>query len=147
MVRTLAALALVAAMGVGAAGEQPRATDNPCVQGRNRNPRLVPVDEARSKPEFFQFRTRLQSAVERHDVDALVDASDSGIRLGFDDSGGVSELRKLFAERSEFWEELRAVLALGGSFSSPASFAAPYVYSNWPEPFDSFECAAVIGRN
>ena len=45
------------------------------------------------------------------------------------------------------WDELREVLARGGRFSSPTSFAAPYVYANWPERFDSFECAAVIGTH
>jgi hypothetical protein len=45
------------------------------------------------------------------------------------------------------WDELRVVLARGGRFSSPASFAAPYVYANWPGQFDAFECAAVTGTN
>ena len=53
----------------------------------------------------------------------------------------------LFADRPELWDELRVVLARGGRFSSPSSFAAPYVYANWPEQFDSFECAAVTGTN
>jgi hypothetical protein len=26
-------------------------------------------------------------------------------------------------------------------------FAAPYVYSRWPDDFDAFECAAITGRN
>ncbi len=59
----------------------------------------------------------------------------------------VRQLRKLLNENSESWEELRAVLALGGGFSSSTAFAAPYVYSRWPESLDSFDCAAVIGRN
>jgi len=86
-------------------------------------------------------------AVERRDIDALIEASDRGIRLGFDGSGGVDPLRKLFTDRSELWDELRVVLAGGGRFSAPTSFAAPYVYANWPDRFDSFECAAVTGAN
>jgi hypothetical protein len=107
----------------------------------------LPHDEAASKPDFLRYRARLQMAVELRDVEAVIEASDSGIRLGFDGSGGADALRTLFADRSESWDELREVLARGGRFSSPTSFAAPYVYSNWPERFDSFECAAVTGTH
>jgi hypothetical protein len=147
-VRTFLAFVVVALFAPSVvAAEQPRSTENPCADRANRKPRLMPVDEASSTPDFAAYRARLLAAVNRRDVDAVVDAADPGIRLGFDASGGRDALRKLFAETSESWEELRAVLALGGSFSSPSAFAAPYVYSRWPEAFDSFECAAVIGRN
>lgn len=145
--RIFLATALVAAIGMHAAGEQPRPGANPCVEGANRSPRLRPVDEARLQPEFLAYRERLQAAVARRDVDAIVEAADPGIRLGFDASGGVDALRRLLADRPELWDELRDVLAHGGRFTSPTSFAAPYVYSNWPERFDSFECAAVTGTH
>ena len=140
-------LLVAVAIGPFAAGAQPRATANPCVASGNRNPRLMPVDEAMSNPDFLQYRARLQKAVEQRDVDAVVEAVDPGIRLGFDASGGVDAFRKMFTERSESWEDLRVVLAHGGSFSSPTAFEAPYVYSDWPDQFDSFECAAVTGTN
>jgi len=146
-VKIFIALALAAVIGVRAAAEQPRTTINPCVDDRNQHPRLLPVDEAASKPDFFEYRARLQRAVDRRDVDVLIEASDPGIRLGFDASGGTDALRKRFAGRSESWDELRAVLARGGRFTSPMSFEAPYVYSNWPRGFDSHECAAVTGTN
>src|SRR6185369_7215808 len=144
-VKIFIALALAVVVGLRAAAEQPRTANNPCVDDRNRHPRLLPVDEAPSKSDFFNYRARLQMAVERRDIDALIEASDPGIRLGFDASGGTDTLRKRFAGRSESWDELRAVLSRGGRFTSPSSFAAPYVYSNWPERLDSFECAAVTG--
>ena len=102
---------------------------------------LPPADAALASAIVGETLRRLP------DIDALIEASDRGIRLGFDGSGGAETLRKLFADRSELWDELRVVLASGGRFSSPPSFAAPYVYSNWPDGFDSFECAAVTGRN
>jgi hypothetical protein len=134
-------------MGVRAEGERQRATNNPCVDTGNRNPRLLPADDAASNADFHAYRSRLQMAVERRDMHALLEAADAGIRLGFDGSGGSATLRKMFSDRPELWDELRVVLALGGRFSSPISFAAPYVYSNWPEPFDAFECAAVTGTS
>ena len=48
--------------------EQPRPVNNPCVDKGNVNPRLLPVDEAGAKPDFFQYRARLQMAVERVSV-------------------------------------------------------------------------------
>ncbi|HKH71596.1 MAG TPA: SH3 domain-containing protein [Vicinamibacterales bacterium] len=145
--RTFIALALAAVVGLRAAGEQPPATDNPCAGNGNRNPRLLPVDEADSRPEFFRYRVRLQMAVEQRDVAAVIEAADPGIRLGFDAPSGGATLHKLFSDRPELWDELRVVLARGGRFSSPSSFAAPYVYASWPDQFDAFECAAVIGSN
>ena len=145
--RTFIVLAFVFSVGLRASGGQSGAAANPCVQGGNRTPRLLPMDEAPSKPEFVRYRAQLQGAVERRDIDAVIDAADPGIRLGFDASGGTAALRKLFSDRSESWEEFSSVLRLGGSFNSSTSFAAPYVYSRWPEQFDSFECAAITGRN
>jgi len=146
-VRTFLALALAAFIGLVAAAEQPRTKNNPCVAKGNTNPKLLPIDDAASKPDFLSYRLRLQLAVERRDVGAVIDAADPGIRLGFDGSGGAATLRTLFSDRPELWDELRVVLARGGRFSSPSSFAAPYVYANWPEQFDAFECAAVTGIN
>jgi hypothetical protein len=145
-VRTVLVALLAALIGATAVGQRAPAMPNPCVQP-GVAPRLQPVDEASSKAEFLQYRTRLREAVARRDLDALVEAADPDIRLGFDASGGVSDLRKQFDGRSESWDRLAAVLALGGSFSSPTSFEAPYVYAEWPEQFDSFECAAVTGSN
>jgi len=146
-VRTFLALALTAVIGLRAAAAQPRTAGNPCVAKGNVNPRLLPVDDAASKPDFLSYRVRLQMAVERRDVGAVIEAVDPGIRLGFDGSGGVATLRTSFSDRPELWDELRVVLARGGRFSSPASFAAPYVYANWPGQFDAFECAAITGTN
>lgn len=146
-VRTCIALALAAAIGMRVAAEQPRTTTNPCADAQNMSPRLPFVDEGPSKPGFAAYRARLRTAVERRDIGALVEAADPGIRLGFDASGGADTLRKQFQENSALWDELRVVLANGGRFSTPTSFAAPYVYASWPERFDAFECAAITGRN
>jgi len=135
-------------MGIPARAEQTSATNNPCVVKGDTNPQLLPVDDARSKPDFFQYRAGLQMTVERRDVDAVIEASDPEIRLGFSDtSEGTNALRKLLSEQPELWEELRLVLAHGGSFPMPTAFAAPYVYSNWPDRFEAFECVAVIGKD
>jgi hypothetical protein len=100
-----------------------------------------------SNRDFLAYRARLLMAVERRDVDGVVQAMDPDIKLDFGGGGGVAAFRKRLADAPELWDELRVVLARGGRFSSATSFAAPYVYSNWPERFDSFECAAATGRS
>ena len=52
---------------------------------------------------------------------------------------------KLRDPQDTFWADLATALALGGTFQSPDSFVAPYVFAAWPERFDSFECGAVTG--
>jgi hypothetical protein len=39
-------------------------------------PKLMPVDEGASDPEFFAFRAQLQIAIARHDVRAIEAALD-----------------------------------------------------------------------
>ena len=147
MVTRFIIAAFVALSTMPWSAQETRTSAEPCVQPGNRNPRLLPIDEGASRPEFAAYRARLQAAVARRDVDAVIAEIDPGIRLGFDASGGVAAFRTLVVERSESWEELRVVLAMGGTFSSPAAFAAPYVYARWPDQLDSFECAAITGRN
>ena len=133
-------------MGLHVTAEQPSASDNPCVDKGSTNPQLLPVDEAPSKADFLHYRARLRTAVERRDINALVEAADPEIRMGFY-AEGTGALRKVFAEDPMLWDELRVVLANGGRFAMPTAFMAPYVYANWPGRFDSFECVAVTGRN
>jgi hypothetical protein len=147
MSKVKAVMLIVAVFSIGEASAQTRAVANPCVEPGNRSPRLLPVDEASSRPEFLAYRRQLEVAVARRDLDAVAAALDPGIRLGFDASGGIEAFRKQFTERSELWEQLARVLALGGSFRTPTGFEAPYVFSRWPDRFDSFECAAITGRN
>ena len=120
-----------------------RAPANPCgVQPM----RLLPVDQAATQPDFFTFRARLQAAIARRDEAAVLAAADPGIRTSFGDDEGIAALRaKLRDPQDAVWADLAAALALGGTFQSPDSFVAPYVFAAWPERFDSFECGAVIG--
>jgi hypothetical protein len=146
-IRTFIVLAVVFVVGLRASDEQSRATENPCVQKANPNPRLLPFDEAVSHPQFLQYRTRLRSAVERRDIDAVVEAMDPNIKLDFGGAFGVEMFRRMVVDSPEMWEEMRWALAHGGGFMSEGLFRAPYVYSRWPDEFDSFECAAIVGSN
>ena len=111
----------------------------------SRRLRLLPVDEAATQPDFFSFRAHLQSAIARRDEAAVLAVADPGIRTSFGDDEGLETFRaKLRDPQSTTWADLSTALALGGTFQSPDSFVAPYVFAKWPD-VDSFECSAVIG--
>src|SRR5690242_9805219 len=133
-------LAMVLAVALQAPA---RAPANPCVA---QPVRLLPVDQAATQPDFFTFRARLQAAIARRDEAGVLAAADTGIRTSFGDDDGIATLRaKLRDPQGAVWADLAAALALGGTFQSPDSFVAPYVFAAWPVGFDSFECGAVIG--
>ena len=110
--------------------------------------RLLPVDQAATQPDFFTFRAQLLTAVARHDAAALVAVVHPNIKCDFGGGEGKAffeEYWKPSAPGSKVWAELAAVLALGGTFSTPDTFVAPYVFSRWPQGVDAFEHVAVVG--
>ena len=113
--------------------------------------KLLPVDEAARDPGFFVFRARLLEAVARHDTAALLDAVDPNIKIGFGGNDGIAAFRETWklqnGHESPLWAELGLVLALGGSFQAEGLFAAPYVFSRWPETSDAFEHVAVLATD
>jgi hypothetical protein len=111
---------------------------------------FLPVDEASTRPDFFSFRARLQRTIARRDTAALLAIVHPRIRNTFGDNDGIDEFRKMWnsgTADSEIWDVLGTVLGLGGSFQDADTFAAPYIFSRWPETFDSFEHVAVIGTD
>ena len=111
---------------------------------------LLPVDEASTRPDFFSFRAALQRAIAQHSAAGLLAIVHPHIKNSFGDDDGIDAFRtmwKITEPDSEIWDVLGSVLALGGSFHDADTFVAPYVFSRWPEQFDSFEHVAVIGSN
>lgn len=125
---------------------------NPCVVSRAPGARAVepilrPVDEASRRPDFSDFRRRLEDNVARRDERALLGSVHPNVRTSFGDGGGIEAFKKEHLENKEsgFWEEFAVVLRLGGRFRGDDAFDAPYTFSAWPSNLDSFECLAVIG--
>lgn len=113
-------------------------------------PQLLPVDEASTRPDFFSFRAALQRSIARHDTAALLAIVHPQIKSSFGPNDGIDDFRtmwKVTEPDSGIWDVLGGVLALGGSFHDADTFVAPYVFSRWPEQFDSFEHVAVIGSS
>lgn len=109
-------------------------------------PQLKPRDDGFRRPDFAAFRRQLQDAAARKDEEAVLRIVDPGVRVDFGDGGGLDAFkRRMHAPGENFWEELTRVLNLGGRFRTADAFDAPYVYSDWPDGFDAFACAAVVG--
>ena len=116
---------------------------------------LKPVDEAGEDASFLAFRTKLIAAAEKKDSRYILSMVDPKIRNGFGDRNGIAWFKrdwKLDRHDSEFWSKFLWVIRNGGSFTGEGdkrknSFAAPYIYSKWPEDLDAFEYFAVTGTD
>jgi hypothetical protein len=119
---------------------------SPCA-AKGRPSVLRPRDEASRRPDFFEFRRRLQDAVAQKDTSAILNALHPSVKVAFDGAAGPTAFQQYHMNNPDenFWEDFGKVLAMGGAFTQPDMFTAPYVFSNWPDEFDSFECRAVIG--
>ncbi|HXG63609.1 MAG TPA: SH3 domain-containing protein [Blastocatellia bacterium] len=112
--------------------------------------KLRPVDEAARDPSFFVFRARLLEALQQRDTAFLLSVLSPGIRVSFGAGGGIADFQKMWKpERpdSKIWLTLTEILALGGSFREGNTFAAPYIYSNFPDQFDAFEYGVIVGED
>jgi hypothetical protein len=133
------ALAIVAAVGV-VVGWCPE-------PGMAASPTCLPVDEAARVPDFFSFRARLQTAVAERNGDAVLAVVDPKIKNGFDAEDGIDAFKRTWRidePGSRLWQELGALLALGGVFEGTDAFVAPYTFQC---DDDAFEGAAVMGAN
>jgi len=145
-------LVAIAATPPSLAAAQPRAASNPCVVNASGvrasvEPTLQPVDEAPRRPDFLEFRRRLQDAVSQRDASAVLAIVHPNVRISFGDGNGVEAFKKehLAKGDSNFWEEFATILRLGGRFRMEDAFDAPYTFSAWPADLDSFECLAAVG--
>jgi hypothetical protein len=143
-------LALVMFVAVPTAiGGQRTAAANPCVSAdaRTVESTLRPVDEAARRPDFVEFRRRLEADVARRNTAAILAVVHPNVRTSFGDSGGIQAFQKehLGGKTETFWDEFATILRLGGRFRADDAFDAPYTYSAWPADLDSFECLAVAG--
>ena len=116
---------------------------------------LKPVDEASEDASFLAFRNKLIAAVGKKDSRYILSMVDPKIKNGFGGRDGIANFRrdwKLDRHDSEFWPKFDWVIRNGGAFTGEgarkrSSFAAPYVYSNWPEDLDAFDYFAIVGTD
>ena len=99
--------------------------------------KLYPVDEAAQDPSFLTFRTRLMEAIEKRDATFIYSIVDKDIRSSLG-GGSFQDIWRPEDPDSEFWEELKNILSLGGSFEDKdkTTFIAPYTVSNFPSDLE-----------
>lgn len=110
-----------------------------------------PVDEALYNLGFARFRTQLLQISARKDVQALQQVVSPQIKMSFGDQQGWKAFVENWAldknpERSNFWEKLDETLTLGGRFTNPQAFMAPYPF-HCKAIKDAYTDAVVIAKN
>jgi hypothetical protein len=111
---------------------------------------LAPVDEGARDPSWVAFRDRLLRALREHDRDYVLGAVDAEFAGSFGgEARGVAAFERKWklaadGERSPFWTLLPEILSLGGSFTRPSLFCAPYVYTRFPDGLAAADYGAVI---
>ena len=126
--------------------------------------KALPADEATEDPSLSQFRDRLLDAIVRRDVDYVVSQAATDIRLSFGGHAGKKDFRKFLTisekdladefkldaaeQREKYWDSLEQVLRMGGRFTDPNIFEAPYTWtSDRPDGSDHFATYFVISDN
>lgn len=115
--------------------------------------KLYPVDEGAKDASFRAFRGKLIEAVAKRNTRFILTVLHPKVRLSFGGQSGAKDFRVIWkpdSPDSELWNELSAILSLGGTFSIAEEkrvFWAPYTFSTFPDDFDSYEYAAIIGEN
>lgn len=109
---------------------------------------LPPIDEGTGDPSFANFRRELLTTISRKDKIRLLRIVSPDIISSFGGEGGKDEFVRhwhLDSPKTKIWLELQWILTHGGSFDrEQGSFWAPYVYSKWPDEYDSFNHAAAV---
>ena len=103
---------------------------------------VKPADEGPQDPSFAAYRKALLGAISRKDINAVTKLMDAHVKCDFGGGEGIAAFRKSWNVTSPdtyVWKALELVVANGGHFNSRTQFAAPYVYSAWPDDVDAFE--------
>lgn len=107
---------------------------------------LKPADEGVKDKSFLGYRKQLQSAIKAKSMKALAKLLDPNIQLNFGGGTGVAAFKSIWKPHdpnTAIWKILGLVVNNGGHFNSATQFAAPYVYSAWPNDIDAFNYAAI----
>lgn len=110
--------------------------------------KLFPVDEASQDSSLLGFRTRLLTAVKKHDENFLLRNIDPEIINGEDIQKGVDEFKRrwqLDRPDSPLWDLLASIISNGGSFNTDKGgkeFCAPYAVSEWSRVIEQLPSGA-----
>ena len=118
--------------------------------------KLYPVDEAVQDSSLMLFRLRLIEALVERDTAFVYTHLAPEVKVSFGDADGLESFKMLWqpeAPDSKFWITMAGIIGAGGIYDgSPdysdaeATFVAPYYFSAFPDDYDGFEYAVVVGE-
>ena len=118
--------------------------------GETCSTRLLPIDETRQSESFVNFRSELASAVERKDLNFVLDHLKPDILVSFGRGFGREEFLDYWnlrskPENSRLWSTLEELLSLGATCENDSCtvFVIPYFYSRWPDEYDPYFYSAI----
>jgi len=150
MSRTVACAVLLASVyGSGHGPVLAQISSRPCVDKTGRPLKVLFHDDGDRRADFNEFRRRLREAASRRDIAAVTATLHPEIQVDFGGSAGPAAFKQMHIDNpdEDFWTEFAEILAMGGRFSTPDTFAAPYAFTEFPDGIDSFECLVVLGSN
>ena len=114
--------------------------------------KLYPIDEGAKDASFKAFRDKLIEVVKQRNTRFVVSVLHPRVHLSFGGHYGEKDFLDLWkpdSPDSALWDELSAILSLGGTFSKSEGkrmFWAPYTFSTFPDDLDAFEYAPIVGE-
>lgn len=109
---------------------------------------ILPLDRSDRDPALARYLDRLREAVEAKDAAALRTLISPDIKNGFGGDDGAEAFDAAWHPEgpdSQVWPVLTKILGLGGDWTGPQQYCAPYLFVHFPDDFDPFEHQVVVG--
>ena len=118
--------------------------------------KLYPVDEAVQDSSLMLFRLRLIEALVTRDTAFVYAHLAPEVKVGFGDADGPDSFKAIWQPEdpdSRFWPTMAGIIGAGGVYDAnpgysdaEATFIAPYYFSAFPDEYDGFEYAVIVGE-
>jgi hypothetical protein len=119
----------------------------PHAHAQSRPRKLPPRDESAGDPILRKTVETLRAACRAKSVDQLKPLLADDIKESFGGDGSPEQFLDAFKKKPALWQELDTCFALGGTMMGRGTFAAPYVYSAFPENLEGTDWLVVLGAN
>jgi hypothetical protein len=109
--------------------------------------KLPPRDESGRDPVLKKTVETLRAACRARSAEQLKPLLADDIKESFGGDGSPGQFLDALGKKAALWQELDTCFALGGTFMGRDIFAAPYVYSDFPETLEGPDWLVVLGAN
>ena len=113
-------------------------------------PKLEPTNQSEINEELAATLKGILKAVDSKNLPKLLTYFDKDVLASFGGDKGIDGLKNYWSlnknpRKSEIWQEIKNAVIIGGTFENDNNYWTPYVFTTFPEPYDAFEYAAVVG--